>query len=74
MKLRSLYMAVRTNVGVAHIEFYGSQEAICHEKYTISKGFGKEGLLIVNGDDELLYKFKRVYRLSLCFVRNKRVL
>lgn len=46
-------MAVLTNVGVAHIEFYGSQEAICHEKYTISKGFGKEGLLIVNGDDRI---------------------
>ena len=57
-EIAQLKMAVLTNVGVAHIEFYGSQEAICHEKYTISKGFGKEGLLIVNGDDELLYKFR----------------
>ena len=30
------YGKVLPNVGVAHIEFYGSQEAICHEKYTIS--------------------------------------
>ncbi len=57
-EIAQLKMAVLTNVGVAHIEFYGSQEAICHEKYTISKGFGREGLLIINGDDELLYKFR----------------
>lgn len=57
-EIAQLEMAVITNVGVAHIEFYGSQEAICKEKYTISRGFGKSGLLIVNGDDELLYKYR----------------
>lgn len=40
-EIAQLKMAVLTNVGVAHIEFYGSQEAICHEKYTISKGLEK---------------------------------
>lgn len=57
-EIAQLKMAVITNVGVAHIEFYGSKEAICHEKYTISRGFGKEGMLIINGDDELLYRFR----------------
>lgn len=57
-EIAKLKMAVITNVGVAHIEYFGTQEAICHEKLTISKGFDKEGLLILNGDDPLLYQFR----------------
>ncbi|MBQ8638165.1 MAG: UDP-N-acetylmuramoyl-tripeptide--D-alanyl-D-alanine ligase [Lachnospiraceae bacterium] len=57
-EIARLKMAVITNVGVAHIEYFGSQEAICHEKYTITRGFGEEGLLIINGDDPLLYRFR----------------
>lgn len=54
-EIAQLKMAVLTNVGAAHIEFYGSQEAICREKYTITRGFGQDGMLIINGDDPLLY-------------------
>ncbi len=57
-EIAQLKMAVITNVGVAHIEYFGTREAICKEKYTISRGFGKEGLLIINGDDELLYEYR----------------
>lgn len=58
-EIAGLDMAVITNVGVAHIEYFGTREAICREKYTISRGFGKKGgLLIINGDDPLLYQYR----------------
>ena len=56
--LASLDMAVLTNIGVAHIEYFGSQDEICKEKYTITKGFHGKGLLFINGDDPLLVKYK----------------
>ena len=58
-EIAGIDIAVITNVGVAHMEFYGSREAICREKYTITRGFRNgKGLLILNGDDELLYRFR----------------
>lgn len=61
--LADLSAAVLTNIGVAHIEYFGSQEAICREKYTITKGFhGKNGktghMMFLNGDDPYLMKWK----------------
>ncbi len=56
--LASLDMAVLTNIGVAHIEYFGSQDEICKEKYTITKGFHEKGFLFINGDDPLLVKYK----------------
>lgn len=58
-EIAELDMAVITTIGVAHIEYFGSKEAICREKFTITKGFGeKGGLLILNGDDPLLYEYR----------------
>lgn len=57
-ELADLDMAVITNIGVAHIEHFGSREAICREKYTITKGFHRGGQLFLNGDDPLLMQFK----------------
>ncbi len=56
--LANLDFAVLTNIGVAHIEYFGSQDEICKEKYTITKGFQGKGLLFINGDDPLLVKYK----------------
>lgn len=56
--LANLDFAVLTNIGVAHIEHFGSQDEICKEKYTITKGFHHTGLLFINGDDPLLVKYK----------------
>ena len=59
-------IAVMTNIGVAHIENLGTQENILKEKFRITKYFDKEGVLFLNGDDELLktlhgkQKFKTV--------------
>lgn len=48
-------MAVVTNIGVAHMEFFGSQEGIRREKLSVRNGL-KGGHLLLNGDDALLCK------------------
>lgn len=47
-------MAVVTKIGVAHIEFMGSQEKIRDEKLRITGRMGDTGLVFLNGDDPLL--------------------
>ena len=47
-------MAVITNIGITHIEYLGSRENIYREKLTIQDGLKDGGLLILNGDDDLL--------------------
>src|SRR5260370_41948284 len=39
------------NVGVAHIEFMGSREAIAAEKGALAEAVGAEGTVILNADD-----------------------
>ena len=43
--------AIITNIGVAHIEFMGSQEAIAQEKGTLAEAVGSDGTVILNADD-----------------------
>src|SRR5437870_2774931 len=43
--------AVITNIGVAHIEFLGSREAIAREKGALAEAVGPEGTVILNADD-----------------------
>ena len=44
-------IAIITNVGVAHIEFLGSREAIALEKGTLAEAVGENGTVILNADD-----------------------
>jgi UDP-N-acetylmuramoyl-tripeptide--D-alanyl-D-alanine ligase len=44
-------VAIITNIGVAHIEFMGSREAIAAEKGTLAEAVGGEGTVILNADD-----------------------
>ena len=46
--------AIMTNIGVSHIEFHGTRENIMKEKLHITDAFDKDGVLIVNADDDLL--------------------
>lgn len=49
-------MAVYTNIGVSHIESYGSREALAADKLSLS-AYGKpDGLAFVNYDDEMLMR------------------
>jgi UDP-N-acetylmuramoyl-tripeptide--D-alanyl-D-alanine ligase len=43
--------AIITNVGVAHLEFMGSREAIAREKSALAEAIGPEGTVILNADD-----------------------
>ncbi len=47
-------IAVITNVGVSHIEKLGSRKNILKAKMEILEGLDDKGLLILNGDDNLL--------------------
>src|SRR5438105_13037533 len=43
--------ALVTNIGVAHIEFMGSREAIAQEKGALAEAVSASGLVILNADD-----------------------
>lgn len=43
--------AIITNIGVAHIEFMGSREAIAKEKGALAEAIGPEGTVILNADE-----------------------
>ena len=43
--------AIITNIGVAHIEFMGSREAIATEKGALAEAVAPQGIVILNADD-----------------------
>lgn len=47
-------IGIITIIGVSHIETLGSRENILKAKLELCEGIGRGGLLIVNGDDDLL--------------------
>ena len=47
-------VAVITNVGTSHIENLGSREGILKAKLEILDGLAPEGVVIINGDNDLL--------------------
>jgi UDP-N-acetylmuramoyl-tripeptide--D-alanyl-D-alanine ligase len=48
------HISVITNVGVAHMESFGSAEAVAREKSTLARELVKDGLLVLNGDDPVV--------------------
>jgi UDP-N-acetylmuramoyl-tripeptide--D-alanyl-D-alanine ligase len=51
-------IAVITNIGMSHIEKLGSRQNILKAKMEILEGVPKDGLVVLNGDDNLLYGLK----------------
>lgn len=51
-------IAIITNVGVCHIEKLGSKKNILRAKMEILEGLNNNGLVILNGDDNLLFGLK----------------
>src|SRR6202022_3679247 len=43
--------AIITNIGIAHIEFMGSREAIAEEKGALAEAVGPQGTVVLNADD-----------------------
>jgi UDP-N-acetylmuramoyl-tripeptide--D-alanyl-D-alanine ligase len=60
-------IAVITNIGLSHIEKLGSRQNILKAKLEILEGLNPDGVVILNGDDELLsgtrdlLKFRTVF-------------
>jgi UDP-N-acetylmuramoyl-tripeptide--D-alanyl-D-alanine ligase len=50
-------VAVVTNIGVAHIEQLKTRENICAEKLDIQNGLKDDGMLFINGDNDMLAKY-----------------
>lgn len=44
--------AIITNIGIAHIEFMGSREAIAREKGALAEAIGPGGFAVLNADDK----------------------
>lgn len=65
-------VAIITNIGVAHIEFMGSREAIAQEKGDLAVTVHESGTVILNGDDDFSESIaKRVRaRVILAGIRN----
>lgn len=51
-------IAVITCIGEAHIEFFGSRRGVLRAKLEITDGLKPDGVLVLNGDDELLWDLK----------------
>lgn len=51
-------VAIITNVGTSHIENLGSREGILKAKLEILDGLKPDGLLVINGDNDLLGELK----------------
>ncbi len=51
-------IAVVTMIGVAHIEFMKTRENICRQKLLIAGDMDENGVIFLNGDDELLKNAK----------------
>lgn len=49
-------IAVITNVGIAHLETFGSQDAIARTKSTVVERLKKNGKAVLNADDPLVQK------------------
>ena len=47
-------ICVITNVGISHLETFGSKEAIAREKSTLARELKEGGTLVLNGDDPLV--------------------
>jgi len=51
-RIASADAAIITNIGVAHIQFLGSREAIAREKGALAEAIDPRGFVVLNADDE----------------------
>lgn len=51
-------IAIITNIGISHIEKLGSRQNILKAKLEVLEGLQEDGVVILNGDDELLSGLK----------------
>jgi UDP-N-acetylmuramoyl-tripeptide--D-alanyl-D-alanine ligase len=66
-KLAAPDAAIITNIGVAHIEFMGSREAIAAEKGALAQAVAPDGTVILNADDRFSKKIAVGTRAKVVF-------
>ena len=66
-KLAAPDAAIITNIGVAHIEFMGSREAIAGEKGALAQAVAPDGTVILNADDPFSKKIAVGTRAKVVF-------
>ncbi len=59
--------AVITNIGIAHIEFMGSREAIAQEKGALAEAVGADGTVVLNADDPFSESIAKRTRATIIF-------
>ena len=60
-------IAVITNIGISHIERLGSRQNILKAKLEIIRGMKDDGVVILNGDDELLSGLRGLLKQNTLF-------
>jgi len=60
-------LAVIVNIGTMHIEHLGSQEGILRAKMEILEHMSKDGRLLLNGDDSLLWNYRKELKVSTAY-------
>ena len=61
VKIAEPDVRVWTNVGPAHLEFFGTVDAIAEAKAEILEGADKDSLLVANADDDLVMRHARKF-------------
>lgn len=62
------HIGIITNIGTAHIEYLKSREGILKAKTEILEGMDEDGIVILNGDDDMLITLKGKIRQKTIFV------
>jgi UDP-N-acetylmuramoyl-tripeptide--D-alanyl-D-alanine ligase len=71
-KIAAPDVGIITNIGVAHIEFVGSREAIAQEKGALAEAIGPQGTLILNADDPFSEGIAKRSRAKIVFAGTKK--
>jgi len=66
-KLAAPDVAIITNVGIAHIEFMGTREAIAQEKGSLAEALAENGTVILNADDPFTESISKRTRAKILF-------
>jgi UDP-N-acetylmuramoyl-tripeptide--D-alanyl-D-alanine ligase len=71
-KIAAPDVGIITNIGVAHIEFMGSRDAIANEKGALAEAVGPAGTLILNADDPFSAGIAKRSRAKVVFAGTKK--